>query len=521
MDMKTLGILKRRMALGTLILLALATGLILAQQPYPQPGAQAGQVQIDLQQRTRATLEAANSPALAARRAKLIELSKAHADAIIIIPSQYKGRDGMKDNLNFLYLTGIQEAEAVLVLDPAGSPRETVFRRQGGPPGPRGVMVGPSAAEGAISPQQPPAPVGGLDQGLVEKPSTQLASSLFGMVRAGRAKRVLLPFSDFDFLSRTFGTFNPLSQAEAVLNVDPFLSEMRLTKDADEIAILREAIDLTAEALKEAYRAAEPGMTEVDLAAILRYAFNRRETEDSFLQAASGPNSTNVHFGATSRALMAGDLVVFDVGTWIRGYTSDISRTVPANGRFTKDQRALYALVLEAQKEGCRGLVAGVTFKAVQTAVEDILMAGLEKLGLVTDAASPWQRRLYIQHGFGHGIGLDIHDVWSWHSPRLDKVAMAPGMVVTMEPGLYFPEARFEAFLGTLKGRVGDEELAAFRKKVGPVYARYAGMGVRIEDDVLVTEGGSEVLSSGVPKEIAEIEKLMREMSPHSLMKHP
>jgi len=360
------------------------------------------------------------------------------------------------------------------------------------------------------------------DQGLVEKPDTQLSSALFGIVRSGRAKRVFLPFSDLDFLTRTFGASgipNPLTQADAILNIDPTLSEMRLTKDADEIAALREAIDLTAEALNEAFRAAEPGVREVDLAAILRYAFDKRETEDSFLQAASGPNSTNVHFGATARHLAAGDLVVFDVGAWIRGYTSDISRTIPANGRFTKEQRALYALVLEAEKAGCAKLVPGVTFRAVQTEVEDILMAGLEKLGLVTDVKSPWQRRLYIQHGFGHGIGLDVHDVWNWHSPRLDQVKMAPGMVMTMEPGLYFPEVRFDAFLDALKGKVPDAELAAFRETAGPVYKRYAGMGVRIEDDVLITDSGNEMLSGRVPKEIADIEKLMREKSPHNLLK--
>ena len=146
-------------------------------------------------------------------------------------------------------------------------------------------------------------------------------------------------------------------------------------------------------------------------------------------------------------------------------------------------------------------------------------MAGLEKLGLVTDVKSPWQRRLYIQHGFGHGIGLEVHDVWSWHSPRLDQVAMTPGMVLTMEPGLYFPEVRFEAFLVGLKGKVPEAEITAFREKVGPVYKKYAGMGVRIEDDVLVTEGGNEMLSGRVPKEIADIEKMMREKSAFNLMK--
>ena len=463
-------------------------------------------------------LEAANAPAVAARRAKLME---AHKDGVIIIPSQYKARDGMRDNLNFLYLTGLQEPDAILVLDPGGSPHETLFRQRAGGSGTMGGTRGPEALDmaGAGAMPVPGQVQDPTENRLTEKPIAQLSPALRGMSMSGRAKRVFLPFSDFDFLSRTFGAANPLAQSEAISNIDPFLLEMRLTKDADEIKALREAIDLTAEALNEAYRAAEPGFREIDLAAVLRYAFNKRDTKDSFLQAASGPNSTNVHFGATARPLAAGELVVFDVGAYIRGYTSDISRTIPASGRFSKDERAIYGLVLEAEKEGCRKLVPGVTFKAVQDEVEDILMAGLEKLGLVTDLKSPWQRRFYIQHGFGHGIGLDVHDAWSWHSPRQDKVAMASGMVMTMEPGLYFPEVRFEAFLDALKGKVPDAELTAFAAKVGPLYKKYAGMGVRIEDDVLITATGNEILSGHVPKEIADIEKLMREKSPHNLMK--
>ena len=511
---------ERRVRIILVFTLALTSALLAAQQiGQGQPG------------RAGATLEAANAPAVAARRAKLME---AHKDAVIIIPSQYKARDGMRDNLNFIYLTGLQEPDAVLVLDPGGNPRETLFRQRAGGPGATGEMgmavaglragaagagrpgQGQPGAGTAPSAQSPPP---SADKGLVEKPIAQLSPALRGMTMSGRLKRVFLPFSDLDFLSRTFGASIPLAQSEAILNVDPTLLEMRLTKDTDEIQALREAIDLTAEALNEAYRAAEPGLREVDLAAILRYAFDKRETKDSFLQAASGPNSTNVHFGATARPLEVGELVVFDVGAYIRGYTSDISRTIPASGRFAKEQRAIYGLVLEAQKEGCRRLIPGVTFKAVQTEVEDILLAGLEKLGLVTDVKSPWQRRLYIQHGFGHGIGLDVHDAWSWHSPRLDKVAMAPGMVMTMEPGLYFPEVRFEAFLEALKGKVPDAELTSFAAKVRPVYKRYADMGVRIEDDVLITATGNEILSGRVPKEIADIEKLMREKSPHNLLK--
>ncbi|HOW84918.1 MAG TPA: M24 family metallopeptidase [Candidatus Aminicenantes bacterium] len=460
-----------------------------------------------------ASLDTAKAPAIAARRAHLMAAVK---DGIILIPSQVKSRE----NLNFVYLTGLKEADAVLLLDPAGNPRETIFRRAGGGPGAR-IMAGEPA--GTARPGGPGGQVtapnaAGPDQGLVEKPATQLSMELIRLAMSGRLKRVYLPLADLDFLARAFGETglpNPLSQAEDLVNIDPAISELRLTKDADEIAVLRQAIDLTAEALNETFRAAEPKMSEVDLAAILRYAFDRRETEDSFLQAASGPNSTNIHFGATSRPLTAGDLVVFDVGVWLRGYTSDISRTIPAGGRFTAAQQDIYALVLEAEKAGCAGLVPGVTFKAVQTAVEDILMAGLEKLGLVTDVKSPWQRRFYIQHGFGHGIGLDVHDVWSWHSPRLDQVVMAPGMIMTMEPGLYFPEGRLE----TLKGKAPEAEIAAFRDKVGPVYKKYAGLGVRIEDDVLITATGNEILSDRVPKEIAAIEKLMREKSAFNLMK--
>jgi Xaa-Pro aminopeptidase len=520
-DMKASRSRKSQFPAAVFLALALTSGLLAAQQAGQGPPGWPG-----------ASLEAANAPAVAARRAKLME---ACPDAVIIIPSQSRMGQNLRDNLNFLYLTGLQEPDAVLVLDPGGSPRETLFHRLAGARGARGATGGMSRSEAMANtsaragaganagarptqsqpttgtpPAQAPAP---SDKGLVEKPIDQLSPALRGMVMSGRAKRVYLPFSDFDFLARTFGATNPLAQAETILNIDPTLSEMRLTKDADEIAALREAIDLTVEALKEAYRAAEPGIREIDLAAILRYAFNKRETTDSFLQVASGPNSTNVHFEATTRPLAAGDLVVFDVGAYIRGYTSDISRTIPAGGRFSKEQRAIYGLVLEAQKEGCRRLVPGVTFKTVQTGVEDILMAGLEKLGLVTDVKSPWQRRFYIQHGFGHAIGLDIHDSWSWHSPRLDKVAMARGMVMTMEPGLYFPEARFDAYLDALKGRVPDAELAAFRAKVGPVYKKYVGMGVRIEDDILITATGNELLSGGVPKEIADIEKLIREKS--------
>jgi len=464
--------------------------------------------------------EIVNSPLYVSRRTRLMEN---YPNSLMIIPSQFMSRLGLRENLNFFYLTGLREPETWLVLETTTEVSRTIlFRPQQRRPDTSGAGAGPAVNlnEGKeFSRLEKSSPRNQIkeDLELIVKPLEEFSPYLRSTI--SQPRRLYFPFSALDFLAQTFGLAQPLSQAEALYNLDPILSEMRLTKDDDEIQALREAIDLTAEALNEAYRAVEPGMREIDLAAIIKYIFNRKETRESFLQVASGPNSTHVHFGATSRSMKAGDLIVFDAGVYIRGYTSDISRTIPVSGRFTKEQREIYELVLRAQKEGCRRLVAGVTFKAVQDEVEKILMVGLEKLGLVTDINSLWQRRLYIQHGFGHAIGLEVHDVWSWHGPRLDKINMKPGMVMTMEPGLYFPEKRLETYLESLNGKVPEAEIEAFRNKVAPVYARYAGFGVRIEDDILITEDGNEILSVRVPKEIAEIERLMREKSLHNLIK--
>ncbi len=445
---------------------------------------------------TPALLPGAEEPPFAARRAKLMEIA---GEGIILVPSQIKAGSSFRDSTHFYYLTGLAEAEAVLFLNPGNEPSQVLFRRRAGRP----EMGRPSEA-----PEDPGFAVDELDR---------LAQTM-RRAAAGNPK-ICLPFSGLEFIGQSSGNSNPLVRADSLVNLESTLSAMRMVKDPAEIEYLRRAVSITAEALREAYRAAEPGIREIDLAAILKYTFARRDTEESFLQAASGPNSTNVHFGATSRSLQSGDMIVFDVGAYFERYTGDISRTIPASGKFTKEQKEIYDLVLEAQKEGCRRLVAGVTFKAVQDEVERILIKGLARLGLVTDPESPWQRRLYIQHGFGHFIGLDIHDVWSYHSPRLDEIRMAPGMVVTMEPGLYFPEMRFERTLASLKGKAGEDEIRAFAEKVGPVYEKYINIGVRIEDDILITEAGNEILSAGVPKDVNEIVKLMREKSPHNVLK--
>jgi len=289
---------------------------------------------------------------------------------------------------------------------------------------------------------------------------------------------------------------------------------MRMIKSADEIATLQKAIDITTEAFLEVLKTVQPGVKETDINAIIQYSYLRRNATSSFTQVASGPNSINIHFGATDRETKAGEVIVFDLGTWFDKNTSDISRTIPVGGKFTKEQTEIYDLVLRSQKAAIALMNPGTIAIKPQEAAENVLMEGLQKLGLVTDPASPWQRRFYIQHGFGHGIGLDVHDSWGWWSRRMKTETLKPGMVLTMEPGLYFPADRIDQAAAMFKSMATEDELKAFVANVGPVYRKYAGMGCRIEDDVLITETGNKILSEKAPKEIADLERVMKLSNP-------
>ncbi|MCX6562806.1 MAG: aminopeptidase P N-terminal domain-containing protein [Candidatus Aminicenantes bacterium] len=410
-------------------------------------------------------------------------LSERLGKGLAVVPAQTPSARGPQENNDFYYLTGIMEPEAILVVAGEGEKRETLFNRSGKWNGPSGTT--PDVL-----------------------PSSDLRK--FFMSRAAQ-KRIYLSFSALDGVLQTIGGGSVLAFAAEIANIDPILAEMRIVKSAEEIKILQAAIDITADAYIDALKAAKPGARELDLDAVLQYNYIRSGAEKSFLQVASGPNSINVHFGSTTREMKAGEVIVFDIGAWFERYTSDISRTVPVSGRFTKEQAELYNVVLEAQKEGIRLMVVGNGIQKTQTAVEDALLTGLAKLGLVTDAASPWQRRLFIQHGFIHGIGLDIHDVWNWFSREMrNGLAFKPGMVLTMEPGLYFPEKMLETTPGGPRAQVKEDEFKAFAAKVAPIFKKYAGMGCRIEDDVLVTETGNQVLTVRAPKEIMDIEKIMK-----------
>ena len=421
-----------------------------------------------------------------ARRRQL--LAERMGSGITLVSGQAISRNRTTDNKFFYYLTGITDSQAVLLLTAGEKAQTVLFTRNG---------QGTDQANG---------------KGIKYLPLKDLSRTMLQFSRS--QERLFISFAGLDLLNRLGGNSNPFSRCREMINLDPYLTGMRAIKSPYEIKLLERAIDITAASLVEVFRAAAPGMKEYDLAAILEYSMRRRGSPGpTFLQAASGPNSTFIHFGAGDRALHKGDMIVFDVGAEYENYTADISRSIPADGRFTREQKEIYSLVLRAQKTAIEQMKSGIPFSEPPRAAEEVLMAGLQKLGLVTDVNSRWQRRLFIQHGFYHYIGLDIHDVWYYARSGAESI-YREGMVMTMEPGLYFPADMLKQKPRRL--RISDEEFQAFARKITPIYNKYTNIGVRIEDDVLITAEGNRILSARVPKEIKDIERLMKEKSPHN-----
>ena len=394
-------------------------------------------------------------------------------------------------NKNFYYLTGCNDPQAMLLLLPGESVQEVLFTESG---------EWAQAEDTSTAESYTLADV-----------NRNLASFL-------RGKNLLyVSFSDLVSLAE-YGRI--LSSFTTLKNIDPFLVELRVLKDEYEITILKKACLVTAEGLNDVFRAVEPGLTEKELALMLEDGFKRRGSGGySFLQAASGPNSTNIHFGATERKIKNDDMIVFDVGALWEEYTADISRSIPVSGHFTQEQRQIYQVVLDAQKAGIEHMIPGAKLLDVQKIAEDVLIHGLFELGLVLDEKSEWQRRLFIQHGFYHFIGLDVHDVWYDYRRDIAEKVYEPGMIMTFEPGLYFPENLLDTLPRSIRNQVNESEFESYVNKIQPIYNKYVNMGVRVEDDILITNNGNEVITAAVPKEITDIEKMMKETSPHNQFK--
>lgn len=300
-----------------------------------------------------------------------------------------------------------------------------------------------------------------------------------------------------------------------MIDINQHLHEMRIFKDAEEIKLLRKAVDITCDGLVEVMKAAEPGMCEYELDAILDYVFRKSGSPRKGFPSivASGPNSTVFHYDKNDRQINRGDIIVMDVGAEYGYYAADVTRTLPISGKFTKEQKKLYEIVLQAQLTAIENMVPGnKCFESFKRA-EEVVKQGLYRLGLITDKNSTWQYKAYYYPYISHGLGLDAHDVGDYGGYREGGRTLEPGMILTIEPGLYIGDNMTDAFRTIVKRSVPEEEIENFIQGVKPVFEKYKNTGIRIEDDVLITEQGNEVLSAKAPKTVQEIENLMSKKS--------
>jgi len=274
---------------------------------------------------------------------------------------------------------------------------------------------------------------------------------------------------------------------EALVDSGRILHELRLVKTPDEIALLRKAADVTAEGHLAAMRDGIDGRREFQVQAEIEYAFRRRGGSGPGYGTivAAGPNATVLHYRAADGVLRDGELCLVDAGGEYDWYCADVTRTFPVSGEFTSPQRDLYALCLAAEKEAIAAVRPGTTIEAVHELTVRRLTQGLVDLGLLQGSAderiADGSYKRYYMHRTSHWLGMDVHDVGDYHVDGKPR-PLVPGMVLTIEPGLYVAP---------------DDETA-------PVGLR--GVGIRIEDDVLVGEDGPVNLTEGVPKEIADVE---------------
>jgi Xaa-Pro aminopeptidase len=308
-----------------------------------------------------------------------------------------------------------------------------------------------------------------------------------------------------------------------LLPVAPILDEMRIRKEPMEIARLQKACNITARSLINVMNKCKPGMFEYQMEAVIEGTFLEYGSAMPGFSSivGSGPNSTTLHYEPNTRLIEDGDLLLMDIGADYGYYTADISRTIPVNGKFTTEQRTIYQLVLEAQKAAIEQMKPGNGVRDGHHAGRKVMQEGLAKLGLITDTETDWQIQFYCIHGSSHYLGMDVHDVGDYEinpvltdedSTGRSKLGrmLEPGMVLTIEPGIYIREKGLDQAYDMFSYKADSTEIAAFIKSVRPLYEKYTNIGVRIEDDILITSDGNLVLSRYAPKEADDIEQLMR-----------
>ena len=389
-----------------------------------------------------------------------------------------------RQDSDFFYLTGFEEPESFCVLAPGNPKHEFVlFVRQRDKE--KETWTGlREGIEGAILNYgaELAHPIEKLEEILPE--FLQNAPALFYQINKDpEVDRKIFAMIDSVRQKYRSGIYPP----SRILDPSRVLEDMRVIKSMEEIKTLHKAVNISARAHKAAMKAVRPGMHEYQIQAILEYVFrangSRRNGYPSIV--GSGPHTCILHYTENNRIMQDGDLLLVDAGAEFDYYTGDITRTYPVNGKFSAEQKALYEVVLDAQRKAIYAARPGINYAQVHALAVEALTEGMIHLGLLSGTL---QENLenhtytkYFMHRTGHWLGLDVHDTGVYRNGDQWRV-LEPGMVMTIEPGLY----------------IGGEEENVFRN-----------IGIRIEDDVLVTEMEPVVLSSACPKEIEELESLL------------
>jgi Xaa-Pro aminopeptidase len=278
-------------------------------------------------------------------------------------------------------------------------------------------------------------------------------------------------------------------------NAMPIFSQMRLRKSPMELRLLQHAIDITIEAHQRSWVAAATAKWEYEVDAAVAYTFKLRNAHWGYPSiVGSGPNATTLHYDESSGPVRNGDLMLMDVGAEYGHYTADITRTFPVNGKFSPAQAEVYQIVYDAQEAGAKVARPGTSTSDVHRAATEVIKDGLLKLGLILDRNSE-QYRIWFMHGTCHWIGMSVHDVGG-------GAVFEPGMVFTNEPGIY---VRLDA-LDHLPYGWKQEDWEKFGTAIRPAFEKYKGIGVRIEDDLLITADGVKWMSEALPRKLADVE---------------
>ncbi|HEX6997418.1 MAG TPA: Xaa-Pro aminopeptidase [Gammaproteobacteria bacterium] len=430
-----------------------------------------------------------NATEFAKRRKHLLEMIGAGGIAVLpAAPERVRSRDThyvYRQDSDFYYLTGFDEPDAAAVLIPGRPEGEfLMFVRERDPT--RETWDGPRAG-----------PAGAVERFGADDafPIADVEDVLPGLLE--RSRRVYYPMGvapEFDQrLLAWLNTLNAKRQSghapSEIVALDHLLHEMRLFKSRSEVNVMRQAARIAVEAHARAMRACRPGMMEYELEAEYVHVFRRHGAECSYPPiVAAGANACILHYRANDARLRDGDLVLVDAGCEYQMYASDVTCTFPANGRFSAAQRELYEIVLEANRAATAAVRPGNHWNDPHDAAVAVVTRGLKEIGLLSGRVPSLIKsqayRAFFMHKTGHWLGMDVHDVGDYKVDDHWRL-LEPGMVLTVEPGIYVPpQAR-------------------------KVPKRYRGIGIRIEDDVLVTRDGAEVLTAGLPRTVAEIERHM------------